>query len=100
VASAAVNITVTQPSGTGFITAFPADTASPLASNLNFVPGQTVANMAVVRLSQGSPPPPNQQTPGWISLFNSAGSTHLVLDVFGYFTASAPDVVGAGASSQ
>jgi hypothetical protein len=95
VASAVTNITVTQPTGTGFITATPADIGVPVASNLNFVPGQTVPNLAIVRVSQGTPPPPNPQTPGWIALYNSAGSTHLVLDVFGYFTALAPNVVGA-----
>ena len=49
----------------------------PTASNLNVVPGQTVPNMVIVPLGAG----------GQISLYNNAGSTHLVVDVLGWFPA-------------
>ena len=44
-------------------------------SNLNFVPGQTVPNLVMVRIG----------TNAKISLYNSAGSTDLIADVVGYF---------------
>ena len=74
--------------------AFPPDGPLPLASNLNFVPGQTVPNLVIVRVSSG-PLPNGITTPGWIGHFNNFGNTHLVIDVFGYFTASFTDVVGS-----
>lgn len=42
-------LTVTEPEGPGFLTAFPCTSARPNASNLNFVAGQTIATGAVVR---------------------------------------------------
>ena len=39
--SVVVNITVTEPQGSGFVTAFPTGTALPVASNLNYVAGTT-----------------------------------------------------------
>ena len=50
-------------------------TAVPLASLLNFVPGQTVANAVVMGVG----------TDGHIDLLNSLGNTHAVVDVLGYF---------------
>ena len=47
----------------------------PTASNLNAVPGQTVANMVTVGVSGGQ-----------IALFNYAGTTDVVVDVAGYYT--------------
>ena len=42
-------VTVTEPEGPGFVTAYPCTSARPNASNLNFVAGQTIATGAVVR---------------------------------------------------
>jgi YVTN family beta-propeller protein len=74
VAAVAVNLTVTEPTSTGFVTASPAGEARPLASNTNFAAGQTVATAAVVKLGAG----------GRIALVNSHGSSHLVVDVTGW----------------
>src|SRR6185436_9277201 len=60
-------------------TAFPFDTGVPLASNINDVPGLTVPNLVVVRVPTSGP-----QT-GVIAFFNRVGSTHLVVDVVGYY---------------
>ena len=47
-ASAVVlKVTVTEPVGAGFVTVFPCGSPRPLASNVNFVAGQTVANSVV-----------------------------------------------------
>jgi len=74
VAGVVLNTTVTGPTAGGFLTVHPAGTATPLASNLNFRAGQTVANAVVVGVSGGR-----------IAVFNPAGSTHVVVDVMGYF---------------
>lgn len=46
------NVTVTEPTGGGYLTVYPYDATAPLAipntSNLNYVGGQTVANLAFV----------------------------------------------------
>lgn len=74
--AAIVNLTATQPTAPGFVTAWPAATAQPLASNLNVTdPGQTRANLAVTRLGHQ----------GRISLY-AQNPVHLVGDVAGWFT--------------
>jgi streptogramin lyase len=74
-----LNTTVTAPTDPGHLTVFP-EGPRPLASNLNFVAGQTVPNLVVV----GSPNRRYYFVP-------SAGCVHLVVDAFGIFTnASAP----------
>ena len=69
-----VNVTVTEPEAAGFVTVYPCGIDPPLASNLNFAGGQTVANAAIVKVGAG----------GTICLFNSQ-PTHLIVDVAGYF---------------
>jgi outer membrane protein assembly factor BamB len=71
----AVNVTVTQPSAGGFLTVFPSGTARPLASNLNFVAGQTVPNLVVAKLGSD----------GSINVYNLNGTTHVILDVVGWY---------------
>jgi alpha-tubulin suppressor-like RCC1 family protein len=79
-AAVVVNVTATEPTQDGFVTIWPSGEARPNASNLNFVKGDTVPNLAVVKLGAD----------GQISLFNSAGSTHLVVDVMGWFPITTP----------
>ena len=75
-ASAVVlNVTVTEPSDSGYLTVWPTGTAQPPTSSVNWRAGQTVPNLVVA--SVGSD--------GTLSMFNSAGSSQLVVDVFGYF---------------
>jgi hypothetical protein len=87
VAAALLNVTITNTTAASFLTAYPEGTTRPLASNLNWVGGETVANRVVV--------PVNPST-GEIAVYNEFGNADLVIDVDGYFTngASAP----AGAS--
>jgi hypothetical protein len=47
----ALNVTVDQPEGTGFVTVWPCDAALPDASNLNVVSGRAVANAVVAAIS-------------------------------------------------
>jgi hypothetical protein len=73
--SVALNVTVTGPTAAGFLTVWPAGSARPEASNLNFLPGQTVPNMVIVPVSED----------GRISLFVSDGAANVLVDVLGWF---------------
>jgi CSLREA domain-containing protein len=73
-----LNVTATEPGASGFITVFPCGEGRPNASNLNFVGGQTVPNMAISRVGAG----------GAVCLYANE-TTHLVVDVDGYFSADA-----------
>src|SRR5262249_22521647 len=68
-----------------YVTVFPSDAPLPLASNLNFGPGQTVPNQVITKVSTG-PTPGGPSTPGRIIFYNKAGNMHLIVDVFGFFT--------------
>lgn len=71
-----LNATVTEPTGAGWLQLYATGRSKPGASsNLNFTSGRTVANSAIVSLGDS----------GLIS-FYSPVSTHLLADVFGYFT--------------
>jgi lysophospholipase L1-like esterase len=74
----AVMINVTATGGTdprAFVTAYPSGHARPATSNLNVRAGTNVANLVTVGVG----------TNGAISLYTNIGSTHLVVDVMGYF---------------
>lgn len=75
VGSVALNVTVTNPFGSGFVTVWPAGRQRPTASSLNFVRAQTVPNMVIVPVGDG----------GKVSLFVSGGSADVVVDVLGWF---------------
>ncbi len=51
VLAVALNVTVDAPSGSGFLTAFPAGAPKPDASTLNFLAGQAAPNLTVVGVS-------------------------------------------------
>ena len=76
VAAVVLNVTVTDPSAPGYVTAWPSGETRPEASNLNFVAGQTIPNLVIVKVGQG----------GKVSLFNAFGETHLLADVSAYYT--------------
>jgi hypothetical protein len=85
VSAVALNVTVTGPTSWSYLTIYPSGGSVPLASNLNFVGGQTVANRAVVELGSN----------GQIGIFNGFGSTQVVVDVNGWFTdGSNPSATG------
>ena len=78
-ASAVVlNVTVTDPLASGFVTVWPCGAPLPTASNVNFVAGQTVANAVVSQVGVG----------GAVCVSSNTG-VDLVVDVQGYFTGAA-----------
>jgi hypothetical protein len=77
-----LNVTVDQPSGPGYVTAYPCpgSLGPPVASNLNYAAGQTVANLTTVQVNtEGG------ATGGEVCLFTYA-ATYLVVDVAGYYS--------------
>jgi hypothetical protein len=76
--SVSVNVTVAQPTATGFLTVYPADAPRPLSSVINFSAGQTRANGATLRLSGDGT--------GSVKIFNGgSGPVQVIIDVNGYF---------------
>jgi cell wall-associated NlpC family hydrolase len=75
----ALNVTATEEEDTGFLTVYPCDATPPLASNVNYAAGRNVADAAIVGVSAD----------GTVCVFSSA-STHVVVDVTGWFGPSAP----------
>ena len=75
VGAVVLNVTATNATAASFLTVYPAGTVRPLASNLNFVAGQTVPNRVIVKLGTG----------GAVSFYNAFGSVDVVADVAGWF---------------
>ena len=73
-AAVVLTLVATEPTGSGFLAAFPAGTPRPVISTLNFVARQTVANLDVVRLGGGA-----------IALGAGAAAAHAVADVGGWY---------------
>ena len=73
-ATAVLNVTVTEPAEAGYATVYPCGIPIPLASNLNFVAGQTIPNAVLSRIAPD----------GTVCIFNNQ-QTHLIADVMGYF---------------
>ena len=76
-AAVALNVTVAEPIGSGFVTVYPCGAAQPLASNLNYTAGAVVPNAVLAKVGTG----------GKVCLFVSNG-TQLIVDVNGYFPAT------------
>jgi hypothetical protein len=75
VSAVILNVAVTTPTESSYLTAFPTGEPGPTASNLNFTPGLTISNTVIAKVGAG----------GKVSLFNAAGSTHVIVDVAGWF---------------
>ncbi|MCU1504347.1 MAG: hypothetical protein JWM12_3701 [Ilumatobacteraceae bacterium] len=78
-AAVVLNVTAVDARQPGFLTAYPCGSARPNASNLNYLVGDNVPGLAVVR--------PEPAT-GDVCLF-AYGTTHLVVDLQGWFPAAA-----------
>ncbi|MDQ2728050.1 MAG: hypothetical protein M3Y91_09365 [Actinomycetota bacterium] len=80
-ASAVVaNVTVTDTRSPGYLTAFPDGIDRPMASNLNWVAGQTTANRVIVPVGAD----------GNVTLYNgSAAPADVIVDVVGYYSGAA-----------
>ncbi|HEX5114394.1 MAG TPA: hypothetical protein VFW65_04260, partial [Pseudonocardiaceae bacterium] len=79
VAAVVLNVTVTAPTATSFLTVYPDGATRPTTSNLNFTTGQTISNLVTVPVSDGV-----------VDIFNHVGTAHVIADVEGYYTAPVP----------
>ena len=83
----AMNVTVTQPSGGGFLTVWPGGSARPATSSVNFEAGESVPNLVMVGVGAA----------GEILihdfLYLETGTTHVIVDVVGYYQAGFNPVV-------
>ena len=81
---AAVNLTVTGATAGGWLTAFPCGTAQPATSDLNYAAGQTVANLAHVKLGSD----------GRVCV-TASSATHVIVDIAGWYPKGASFQSGA-----
>ena len=81
----AVTVTAVESAAAGFMTVYPAGTARPNASIVNYGPGDVVANHQFVRLGDG----------GSLAVYTLAASD-LLVDVMGYFVPATDGAPSAG----
>jgi hypothetical protein len=79
VGAVVLNVTTTDTTTGGYITAWPTGLPRPEASSLNVVANKTVANLVVVPVGPD----------GRVSLYNYGGFSNLVADVLGWFPGNA-----------
>ena len=75
VTAVVVNATVSEATDASYLTVYPSDAGLPLASNLNFAAGQTVANLITVKVDGD----------GNVLVFNAAGHVHIIFDIVGWY---------------
>ena len=67
-------VAAVDPTLPSYLTLYPTDADRPVASNLNFTAGRTVANLVTVKLGPD----------GTITVYNHSGSTHVIADLAGW----------------
>ena len=71
-----INVTVAEGTQAGNIGVYPDGTPAPFASNVNFLPGQTIPNLVVVKVGGD----------GKVNFLNrSSGTVQLIADLAGYY---------------
>ena len=78
VTAVVLNVTATDTTGSGYVSVYPDGQSRPTVSNLNFTKGQTIPNLVTVQVG----------TDGKVDLYNSTGTTDLIADINGYYTAN------------
>ncbi len=73
----ALNVTATNAAGASFVTVWPYGSDQPNTSNLNIVPGQTVANLVICQLGAEAS----------LSITSPPADCDVIADVLGYFIA-------------
>ncbi|MFR9778844.1 hypothetical protein ACL02O_22690, partial [Micromonospora sp. MS34] len=78
VGSVVLNVTVTGPTADSFLTLYPSGESVPTASSINFPAGWLGSNNVTVKVGAD----------GKVMIYNRNGSTHVVVDVVGFYAAS------------
>lgn len=76
----AANVTVISPTGAGNVSLYPGNYPQPVASTLNFLPGVTRSNQAILPLATDG-----AGTVTALAAVAESGNAHVVIDVSGYF---------------
>jgi len=85
VGAVALNVTAVGGDEATYLTVYPGASARPLASNLNVAAGQVVPNMVIAKVG----------TDGAVEVFSAAGTTHVIVDVLGWFPDDGPAAPGS-----
>ena len=76
-AGVALNVTAVDTTEAGYLTVFPSGSPRPPTSNVNFVAGDIAPNAVMARVGDD----------GEVTVYNSNGCSHVVVDVLGWFAA-------------
>jgi len=76
VSAIVVNATATNTTAPGYLTIWPNTITLPVASDLNFLAGQTVPNLIVLQLGAGAT----------FRIYNAAGNTDVAMDLVGFYS--------------
>jgi hypothetical protein len=88
ITAVALNLTVTNPTAAGYLTAYPSGSTLPDSSNVNYAKGETVPDEVIVPVGLD----------GKIKIYNaSSGSADIIADVSGYFTSPTGSSVATSA---
>ncbi|GGV02374.1 hypothetical protein GCM10010495_11800 [Kitasatospora herbaricolor] len=88
VTAVTLNVTVTAPQQPGHLTVYPHGDEAPTASNLNWTAGTTIPNLVTVPVKDGK-----------VSFANvSFGTTHVIADLAGYYSAKGSVFTAKGPS--
>jgi hypothetical protein len=85
-----LHVTATDTTGVSYFTVWPTFTAMPIASSLNWVPGQNISNTIQAAVGQT----------GEVSVYNNQGSVDLVIDLEGYYEQKAGGLVNTIAPTR
>jgi parallel beta-helix repeat protein len=85
VSAVVLNVTITGPTTTSFVAVYPTQVSRPNTSTENFVRGQTIANRTIVPVGPD----------GAVNIYNSNGTTQVVVDVSGWYTNASSTAGGA-----
>jgi hypothetical protein len=78
-----LNVTATSATASGYLTVFPKGGIKPGVKSVNFTAGKISTNLVTVAVGTGL------ANGGGISIYNSAGSTNVTVDVVGYYSSVA-----------
>jgi hypothetical protein len=85
VTAVVMNVTAVKPSTSGYVTVYPDGKPVPAVSNLNFTAGETIPNLVIVPVIDGT-----------VDLRNASGTVDLVADVTGWFSSAGSTFTSSG----
>ncbi len=88
VSAVELNVTVTNTTAASYLTVFPGGTTQPVASNLNWNTGTTIANRVIVPVSAA----------GVVDIYNYVGNADVVVDVDGWYSGGSGNTVTGGSA--